>query len=166
MIKKLAENFLSTSELIETLKNENIIKDDDLQLNVFFDDFGKSKVYKFCWWCQILSFTIQNKDCSRKFSFKDFHELFPDKYYLNIGKQCNKDMQSLPLTIQIHKLMISLNKTNYKNNYKDFSFYPIKLYSGPNLPNLKKLRDENSKAMIDKANELAASFIDEEYLSE
>ena len=161
-MKKTNENFLSVTDLIETLNAENVINNDDVQINVFFDDFGRSKVYKFCWWIQILSFTIQNKNSSRKFTFEDFHEMFPNKYYLNIGKQCNKDMQALPLTVQIHKLMISLNKTNYK----DISFYPIKLYSGSNLPNLKKLSEERSKAMIDKVNELAAVFIDEEDFSE
>ena len=56
-------------------------------------------------------------------AFKEFHDIMLEIEYLNIGKQLNMSMWKLPLTKNVHRLFIGLNKVECKG----YTYYPIKL---------------------------------------
>ena len=156
----LAVSFTTVGKLIETLKEKGVIKETDTQLNVLFDDWGESKIYKSNWWVKILSFSIieektgpgsVKQSVSRPFTFKEFHEIMPDIQNLNIGKQVSLSMRKLSWT-KIHRLFIRLNKVSCG----DYSYYPIKVDNESDLNKYYgKLKKARSQAYIDKVNELA-----------
>ena len=156
----LAESFTTVGKLIETLKEKGVIKETDTQLNVIFDDWAESKIYKSNWWVKILSFSIieektepgsVKQSVSRPFTFKEFHEIMPAIQNLNIGKQVSSSMRKLSCT-RIHRLFIKLNKMSCG----DYSYYPIKVDNESDLNKYYgKLKKARSQAYIDRANELA-----------
>ena len=156
-----AESFTSVGKLIETLKEKGVIKETDTQLNVLFDFWAESKLYKSSWWVKILSFSIieektghgSDKQCkSRPFTFKEFHEIMPTIQNLNIGKQVSSSMRKLPWKNFVCRLFIRLNKVSCG----DHSYYPIKVDNESDLDKYYgKLKKARSQVYIDRANELA-----------
>ena len=156
-----AESFTSVGKLIETLKEKGVIKETDTQLNVLFDDWAESKIYKSNWWVKILSFSIieektepgsVKQSVSRPFTFKEFHEIMPDIQNLNIGKQVSSSMRKLPWKNYVCRLFIRLNKVSCG----DYSYYPIKVDNESDLNKYYgKLKKARSQTYIDKVNELA-----------
>lgn len=143
------ENFINIGTLIDQLREHELLKEDDKQLNVFFDNWAESLLFRANWWVEILSFSvIDANNKTRTLSFAEFHDAVPFKYYLNIGKQVSKSMRSLPMKKDIHKLMVRLDKIVLD----DFSYYPIKLYEGENLPSYTKLLRERSDAKVNQCN--------------
>ena len=157
----LAESFISVGKLIETLKEKGVIKETDTQLNVLFDNWAESKIYKSNWWVKILSFSIigektepgsVKQSMSRPFTFKEFHEIMPDIQNLNIGKQVSSSMRKLPWKNFVCRLFIRLNKVSCG----DYSYYPIKVDNESDLHKYyDKLRKARSQVYIDRINGLA-----------
>ena len=87
-------SYISINKLIESFKSNGLIKDDDKQLNIFFDNWNESTVYKNTYSIRVLSFVVIGEN-ARKISFKDFHEILPDVQNINIGKQISRDMRKI-----------------------------------------------------------------------
>ena len=155
-----AHSFTTVGKLIEALKEKGVIKETDTQLNVLFDCWGESKMYRHNWWVKILSFSIIEektgpgsvKQCmSRPFTFKEFHEIMPDIQNLNIGKQVSSSMRKLSWKNYMCRLFIRLNKVSCG----DHSYYPIMVDNESDLNKYYgKLKKARSQAYIDSMNKV------------
>ena len=153
----LPQYFTGVGKLIEALKEKDVIKETDKQLNILFDNWCESTVYKSNWWVEILTFSIIG-ETTRSLSFKEFHDIMPDVKYLNIGKQVSASMRKLPWTKGVHRLFIGLNKVDNGS----YSYYPMKLDSTSDFSKqYSKLKKARSKTYFDKCNEIAEKIFDE-----
>ena len=137
-------SYISINKLIETFKNNELIKDDDKQLNIFFDNWNESNIYKNTYSIRVLSFVV-NDGKSRKISFKDFHDILPEVQNINIGKQISRDMRKIK-TANCRCIFVNLNQINGK----DFSYYPLKLSTKDYSEYYNKLREERSEFINSK----------------
>ena len=137
-------SYISINKLIETFKNNELIKDDDKQLNIFFDNWNESNIYKNTYSIRVLSFVV-NDGKSRKISFKDFHDILPEVQNINIGKQISRDMRKIK-TANCRCIFVNLNQINGK----DFSYYPLKLSTKDYSEYYTKLREERSEFINSK----------------
>ena len=137
-------SYISINKLIETFKNNELIKDDDKQLNIFFDNWNESNIYKNTYSIRVLSFVV-NDGKSRKISFKDFHDILPEVQNINIGKQISRDMRKIK-TANCRCIFVNLNQVNGK----DFSYYPLKLSTKDYSEYYNKLREERSEFINSK----------------
>ena len=141
----MSERFGNISSVIAELQKRNILKNNDTQLNIYFDDWVESKNFS-SWSIQPIDFEIVDSNkVVRHLLFEDFHDTFPLMEWLNIGKQCNKEMKALPMQKQMFKLMV-LVKLKDTGRYK---FHPLKLYNGDiDQKNYSRLTAERSQARI------------------
>ena len=137
-------SYISINKLIETFKNNELIKDDDKQLNIFFDNWNESNIYKNTYSIRVLSFVV-NDGKSRKISFKDFHDILPEVQNINIGKQISRDMRKIK-TANCRCIFVNLNQINGKG----FSYYPLKLSTKDYSEYYNKLREERSEFINSK----------------
>ena len=135
----MTSSYISINKLIESFKSNGLIKDDDKQLNIFFDNWNKSTVYKNTYSIRVLSFVVIGEN-ARKISFKDFHEILPDVQNINIGKQISRDMRKIK-TANCRCILVNLNQVNGK----DYTYYPLKLSTKDYSDYYVKLREERSE---------------------
>ena len=137
-------SYISINKLLEAFKNNGLIKDDDKQLNIFFDNWNESNLYKNNYSIRVLSFVV-NDGKSRKISFKDFHDILPEVQNINIGKQLARDMRKIK-TANCRCIFVSLNQITGK----DHSYYPLKLSTKDYSEYYIRLREERSEFINSK----------------
>ena len=137
-------SYISINKLIETFEINGLIKDDDKQLNIYFDNWNESNIYKNTYSIRVLSFVVIGEN-ARKISFKDFHEVLPEVQNINIGKQISRDMRKIK-TANCRCIFVNLNQINGK----DYSYYPLKLSTKDYSEYYDKLREERSEFINSK----------------
>ena len=136
-------SYISTNKLIDEFKKHKLIKDDDKQLNIFFDNWNESNKFKNCFSIRILSFVVVSSDNkTRRITFKDFSELLPNIRNINIGKQISRDMRKIR-TAGCRCVFVSLNQVMNK----EYSYYPLKLSTRDYSNLYSKLREERSQCI-------------------
>ena len=145
--------FVGMNKLMETLRENKLLNSEDLQLNIYFDDWVESKNFKGAWSIKPLHFEIIGADKkSRVLTFKEFNDLFPILEWINIGKQLNKEMKQLKIVKKLYLLKV-LTKT--KNINGKYEYHPMKLATDISQTNYKKFLDLRSKAKLDHLDQLA-----------
>ena len=136
----MSKQYISINKLIEELKSNGLIKEDDKQLNIYFDNWNESTTYKNSYSVRILAFSVISSEKTRKITFKEFHDLLPDVQNINIGKQLARDMRKIK-TANCRCVFVNLNQMKDK----DYSYYPLKLSSNDYSSYYNKLREERSE---------------------
>ena len=132
-------HFIGMNKLIEELKNNKLIKDDDKQLNIYFDNWNESNKFKNVYSIRVLSFAVIGST-PRKISFKDFHEILPNIQNINIGKQLSRDMRKIK-TASCRCIFVNLNQIKDK----EYSYYSLKLSTKDYSALYEKLREERNE---------------------
>ena len=144
--RPIGKQYISIVKLIEEFKHNGLIKDDDKQLNIYFDNWNESNKFKNSYSIRILAFVVVGSqtehDKIRRISFKDFHELLPDVQNINIGKQLAKYMRKIR-TASCRCVFVNLNQMKDK----DYSYYPLKLSLKDYSELYNKLREERSAVL-------------------
>ena len=138
-VRSTGRQYISIVKLVEELKDNGLIKDDDKQLNIYFDNWNESNQFKNSYSIRILAFSVIGPEKARKITFKDFHELLPNVQNINIGKQLSRDMTRIK-TANCRCVFVNLNQ----KKDKDYSYYPLKLSSNDYSEYYNKLREERS----------------------
>ena len=133
------KQYISVNKLIEEFKDNELIKDDDKQLNIYFDNWNESSQFRGSYSIRILAFVVIGSEKTRRITFKDFHELLPDVQNINIGKQLARDMRKIK-TANCRCIFVNLNQMKDK----DYSYYPLKLSTNDYSEYYNKLREERS----------------------
>ena len=131
-------HFIGMNKLIDELKKHELIKEDDKQLNIYFDNWNESSKFKNVYSIRILSFAVIGSK-PKKISFKDFHEILPSVQNINIGKQLSRDMRKIK-TAGCRCVFVNLNQIKDK----DYSYYSLKLSTKDYSSLYQKLREERN----------------------
>lgn len=130
--------FVSVSNLMNTLKSEQLIKQSDIQLNVYFDQFFENSKYKHNWTIKPIDFeVIDYKRNTRHLSYAEFRKHFSETEWINIGKQLNKYFKEFDKTPILRKLMILVRT----KPFHEFEYHPLKI----TLTDIKQDSYENLK---------------------
>ena len=132
-------HFIGMNKLIDELKKHELIKEDDKQLNIYFDNWNESNKFKNVYSIRILSFAVIGAT-QRKITFKDFHEILPGVQNINIGKQLSRDMRKIK-TAGCRCVFVNLNQIKDK----DYSYYSLKLSTKDYSSLYEKLRKERNE---------------------
>ena len=139
-------HYIGIVKLVEELKDNELIKDDDKQLNIYFDNWNESNKFKNCYSIRLLSFVVIGSQM-RRITFKDFHELLPNVQNINIGKQLARDMRKIKTA---NCRCVFVNLTQKKD--KDYAYFPLKLSTKDYSEYYNKLREDRS-VVLDSASE-------------
>lgn len=132
-------HFIGMNKLIDELKKHELIKDDDKQLNIYFDNWNESNKFKNVYSIRVLSFAVIGSK-ARAISFKDFNEILPGIQNINIGKQLSRDMRKIK-TAGCRCIFVNLNQIKDK----DYSYYSLKLSTKDYSSLYEKLRKERNE---------------------
>ena len=132
-------HFIGMNKLIDELKKHELIKEDDKQLNIYFDNWNESNKFKNVYSIRVLSFAVIGSK-PKKISFKDFHEILPGVQNINIGKQLSRDMRKIK-TAGCRCVFVNLNQIKDK----DYSYYSLKLSTKDYSSLYVKLREERNE---------------------
>ena len=140
-------HFIGMNKLIDELKKHELIKEDDKQLNIYFDNWNESNKFKNVYSIRVLSFAVigstpkkgPNGPSARAISFKDFNEILPGVQNINIGKQLSRDMRKIK-TAGYRCVFVNLNQIKDK----DYSYYSLKLSTKDYSSLYQKLREERN----------------------
>ena len=131
-------HFIGMNKLIDELKKHELIKEDDKQLNIYFDNWNESNKFKNVYSIRVLSFAVIGST-TRKISFKDFNEILPVAHNINIGKQLSRDMRKIKIA-GCRCVFVNLNQIKDK----DYSYYSLKLSTKDYSSLYAKLREERN----------------------
>ena len=105
------------NEISELLKN---ISPEWKFINVYFDDCHKGA---YNWSIKPIGFAvILNDKTAKKISYYDVHKLMPEMEFINISESKDRQFSKLPLTKQLHKLIISRETRSYNGHEYHKSF--------------------------------------------
>ena len=154
------DRFVGMNKLMETLRENKLLNINDLQLNLYFDDWVESKNFKGAWSIQPLHFEIIGADKnSRVLGFKEFNDLYPSLKWINIGKQLNKEMKQLKLVKKLYCIKVLTKTKNINGRYE---YHPMKLNTDVSQTAYKKLLDFRSKVKTEHLEQLAKNMKDPE----
>ena len=131
-------HFNGLNKFIDELKKHELIKEDDKQLNIYFDNWNESNKFKNVYSIRVLSFAVIGST-PKKISFKDFHEILPGVQNINIGKQLAKYMRKIK-TAGCRCVFVNLNQIKDK----EYSYYSLKLSTKDYSSLYQKLREERN----------------------
>ncbi len=132
-------HYIGMNKLIEEFKKHKLIKDDDKQLNIYFDNWSESNKFKNVYSIRVLSFAVIGST-TRKITFKDFNDVLPGVQNINIGKQLSRDMRKIK-TAGCRCVFVNLNQIKDK----DYSYYSLKLSTKDYSSLYQKLREERNE---------------------
>ena len=138
-------HFIGMNKLIDELKKHELIKEDDKQLNIYFDNWNESNKFKNVYSIRVLSFAVIGST-PKKISFKDFHEILPGVQNINIGKQLSRYMRKIK-TAGCRCVFVNLNQIKDK----DYSYYSLKLSTKDYSSLYQKLREERNEIISSKS---------------
>ena len=149
-------HFIGMNKLIDELKKNELIKEDDKQLNIYFDNWNESDKFKNNYSIRVLSFAVIGAQ-NRIISFKDFNDILPGIQNINIGRQLARSMKKIK-TAGCRCVFVNLNQIKEK----EYSYYSLKLSTNDYSTLYSKLREERTAVIgSSKASDSRPEFIED-----
>lgn len=106
--------YLTVNKLVEVLKKEKILQDDDI-LNVYFEDFNESKLYSNKWSVAPIGYTIIRDDIVKQMDFYDIKVKIPDMCYLSLPITSENNPKDLSITEKkLNKIVIVVKEVQFR----------------------------------------------------